>query len=203
MATEAMEANTQLHENDNGTMTAAQRRAFGELLKGPFVSIDRTPEVFKTISVHRELFASHLDNLFLTLVVDDAAGIAYAKSWEEDATESRTLMRKKALSFAESVLLLSLRHELMRESPSERVVVSKDEIFEGCLPFLSSLGTDKTAAWKKLDAAWNKLKDVSIVRATPVDGRFDVSPVLRLIFSAEEIAQLEANYRQLLEENNG
>lgn len=199
--TDGNKAAVQLHENDRGTMTAAQRRAFGELLKGPFVAMDRTPEVFKTISAHRELFASALDNLFLTLVVDDVAGVAYAKSWEEEVEEARTLIRKKALTFAESVILLNLRHDLMRESPSERVVVSEDEIFERCLPFFSSLGTDKAAAGKKFTAAWNKLKEVSIVRPTPVDGRFDVSPVLRLVFSAEQVAQLEANYHQLLEES--
>lgn len=195
----------QLHDNDRGTMTAPQRRAFAELLKGPFISFDRTPEVFTTISLNRGLFEQALDNLFLTLIVDDVAGIAYAKSWDEDLAEgeSRTLMRRKSLTFAESVILLQLRHDLMKESPSERVVVSENEVFERCLPFFTSMGTDKAASEKKFNAAWNKLKEVSIIRAVPaMEDRFEISPVLRLIFSAEEIAQLEANYTQLLEDRN-
>ena len=44
------------------------------------------------------------------------------------------------------------------------------------------------------------MKRNSIVIDTPTEGRYEVSPVLRIIFSGEEIAAITESFRTLLEQ---
>lgn len=192
----------QLHDNDTGTLTGPQRRALTDLLRGPFVSYAKSPEIFTTIAHSRTVLAEQLDNLFLQLIVDEQAGIAYAKSWDEEVAEKRALFRTVSLTFMDTVLLLHLRRELIMTNPNDRAIVDEDEVYEATLPYHALAGTDHTAARKKFDAAWNKMKTNSIVNSTPTEGRFEVSPVLRIIFSADEVAAVSASYDTLQEETN-
>mgnify|MGYP002724453846 FL=1 len=189
---------TQLHDGDRGSLLAPVRQALALLIKGPFVSATKTPEVFSTISAHRETLAAQLDNLFLSLVIDDAAGVAYAKAWDEEHDDQRALFRKHPLTFMDTVVLLHLRHTLVLTNPTERAVVSEDEVFEATLPYQGAEGTDKAASRKKFTATWNKLRNNSIITSTTSEGRFEVSPVLRVVFSPEDIAAVTAAYQEIL-----
>lgn len=189
-----------LYEGDTGTLTGLQRRALAELIRGPYVSSVKSPEVFTAISNSREVLAQQLDNLFLTLILDEHAGVAYTKAWEADVSEKRALLRKQSLTFMDTVVILHLRRELVTTSPNERTIVDEGEVFEATLPYQGHAGTDKSTQRKRFTAAWNKLKNYSIIASTPTEGRFEVSPVLRIIFSSEEIAAVTESFRALLEE---
>lgn len=195
-----MSENTRLYDGDTGTLTGPQRRALAELIRGPYVSSLTKPEIFRTVSDSRAVLAQQLDNLFLTLVVDDAAGVAYTRMWDAEVEDRRALLRTMSLSFMDTVVLLHLRRELMNTNPNERAVVDEDEVFEATRPYQGAAGTDHTAQQKKFTASWNKFKNNSIVVKTPTEGRFEISPVLRIIFSAEEIAAVTASYDTLLAE---
>ncbi|QMV84329.1 DUF4194 domain-containing protein [Corynebacterium hindlerae] len=190
-----------LHETDTGTLTGAQRRALAELIRGPYISHLNKPEVFQTVSASREVLGEQLDNLFLTLIVDDNAGVAYVKAWDENVAEQRALLRTMSLTFMDTVVILHLRRELVTTNPNERTIVDETEVFEATLPYQAAGGTDHSSRRKKFDAAWNKMKNNSIVIKTPTEGRFEVSPVLRIIFSAEEIATVTKSFETLLEEH--
>ena len=189
-----------LYEGDTGTLTGLQRRALAELIRGPYVSSAKSPEVFTAISNSREVFAQQLDNLFLTLILDENAGVAYTKAWEADVQEKRALLRRYSLTFMDTVVILHLRRELVTTSPNERTIVDENEVLEATLPYQGHGGTDKSSQRKRFNAAWNKLKNYSIIASTPTEGRFEVSPVLRIIFSSEEIAAVTESFRALLEE---
>ena len=111
-------------------------------------------------------------------------------------------MRKHPLTFMETVVLLHLRHMLVMTSPNERTVVGEEEVFEATLPYQSAAGNDKAAQRKKFQAAWNKMKDRSIVRTTTTEDRFEISPVLRLIFTAEEVAAVSDSFASLLDDDD-
>lgn len=200
--TERKERATTLRDGDSGTLSAMQRQAFAALLQGPYVSAEQTPELFRTISANRELFAQQLDNLFLSLHVDDSAGVAYAKTWDVDVEGKTTLMRRTPLTLLESAILLHLRYALVMTSPSERAVVGAEEVFEAMLPYQEVSGTEESALREKFDAAWSKLEANAIVRAASTAGRFEISPVLRLIFKGEEISALSASYERLIGEHS-
>lgn len=195
-----MSENTRLHDGDTGTLTAAQRRALADLIRGPYVSSLTKPEIFRTVSDSRALLAQQLDNVFLTLTVDDDAGVAYTSTWDADVDAKRSLLRTMNLSFIDTVILLHLRRELVNTTPNERAIVDEDEVFEATSAYQAATGTDHTAQRKKFEGSWNKMKSNSIVVKTPTEGRFEISPVLRIIFSAEEIAAVSDSYEDLLEE---
>ncbi|CAM3192378.1 DUF4194 domain-containing protein [Corynebacterium gottingense] len=189
-----------LYDGDTGTLTGPQRRALAELIRGPYVSSIKTPEVFQTVSGSREVLAQQLDNLFLTLIVDDDAGVAYTKAWEVDVPDKRAMLRKTSLTFMDTVIVLHLRRELVSTSPTERTIVNEDEVFEATVPYQGKSATDKSNPRKQFTASWNKMKRNSIVIDTPTEGRYEVSPVLRIIFSGEEIAAITESFRTLLEQ---
>lgn len=189
-----------LYDGDTGTLTGPQRRALAELIRGPYVSSIKTPEVFQTVSGSREVLAQQLDNLFLTLIVDDDAGVAYTKAWEVDVPDKRAMLRKTSLTFMDTVIILHLRRELVSTSPTERTIVNEDEVFEATVPYQGKSTTDKSNPRKQFTASWNKMKRNSIVIDTPTEGRYEVSPVLRIIFSGEEIAAITESFRTLLEQ---
>ncbi|TVX77553.1 DUF4194 domain-containing protein [Corynebacterium sp. NML180780] len=189
-----------LYDGDTGTLTGPQRRALAELIRGPYVSSIKTPEVFQTVSGSREVLAQQLDNLFLTLIVDDDAGVAYTKAWEVDVPDKRAMLRKTSLTFMDTVIILHLRRELVSTSPTERTIVNEDEVFEATMPYQGKSTTDKSNPRKQFTASWNKMKRNSIVIDTPTEGRYEVSPVLRIIFSGEEIAAITESFRTLLEQ---
>lgn len=189
-----------LYDGDTGTLTGPQRRALAELIRGPYVSSIKTPEVFQTVSGSREVLAQQLDNLFLTLIVDDDAGVAYTKAWEVDVPDKRAMLRKTSLTFMDTVIILHLRRELVSTSPTERTIVNEDEVFEATMPYQGKSTTDKSNPRKQFTASWNKMKRNSIVIGTPTEGRYEVSPVLRIIFSGEEIAAITESFRTLLEQ---
>ena len=191
-----------LYDGDTGTLTGPQRRALAELIRGPYVSSIKSPEVFQTVSGSREVLAQQLDNLFLTLIVDDDAGVAYTKAWEVDVPDKRAMLRKTSLTFMDTVVILHLRRELVSTSPTERTIVNEDEVFEATVPYQGKSTTDKSNPRKQFTASWNKMKRNSIVIDTPTEGRYEVSPVLRIIFSGEEIAAITESFRTLLEQQS-
>ena len=139
-----------LYDGDTGTLTGPQRRALAELIRGPYVSSIKTPEVFQTVSGSREVLAQQLDNLFLTLIVDDDAGVAYTKAWEVDVPDKRAMLRKTSLTFMDTVIILHLRRELVSTSPTERTIVNEDEVFEATMPYQGKSTTDKSNPRKQL-----------------------------------------------------
>ncbi|WP_448854438.1 DUF4194 domain-containing protein [Corynebacterium frankenforstense] len=189
-----------LYDGDHGTLTGPQRRALVQLIAGPFISQSKAPDLFAVVSANRETFAEHLDNLFLDLVVDDTAGVAFTKVWSEErgVDDRRALLRSWNLTFMDSVVLLHLRDAVMRTGLKERTVVSEEEVFEATSPFQGVIGTDKSSPAKKFTATWNKMNNFSIISKTATPGRFEVSPVLRVVFGTEEIAALTKAYERLL-----
>ena len=193
-----------LTETDTGTLTLKQRRALVKLIKGPFItataSADR--EDFTVVVESRAVLAQQLDNLFLTLVVDEIAGIAYTKVWDTDIEGTRSLLRAKPLNFVETVIILHLRRQLAKASPNERTIVDKLEVFEATAPYQSAQGTDHTKQQKQFDAAWNSLVKAKVVVETPTPGRWEVSQVLRVAFSSDEIKAVSDSFEELLEDPN-
>ncbi|WP_311354508.1 DUF4194 domain-containing protein [Corynebacterium pyruviciproducens] len=131
-----MDEQIHLTETDTGTLTLSQRKALVKLIKGPFITTT-TPadrEDFRVIVESRTLLSQQLDNLFLTLVVDETAGVAYTKVWDTEVDGARTLLRAKPLTFVETVIILHLRRQLAKSNPNERTIVEKQEVFEATAP---------------------------------------------------------------------
>ena len=113
--------------------------------------------------------------------------------------ETPVLLRRTPLTFLESVLLLHLRRLLAdAELRGERAVVSLDEMMDHMRLYERNLNTDQAGFERRAKNAIEKVKKNNIISAIRgSENRFEISPTLRLLFSAEEVAGLARIYAEL------
>jgi len=185
-----------LWPGDTGTLREASRRALVALVKGPHVSAERHGDIWRALVADADAIRSRLADLFLDLVVDPTLGVAFIRGAR--AADAPQVVRTLPLTFIDTVLLLHLRGELVRAGGVGRVIVGKDEVFEQLHVYRGAASTDEAGFTKRINAAWTKFEKHNLVVKTTTEGRFEVSPVLRLVFGPDEIAALGAEYRRLL-----
>jgi hypothetical protein len=137
----------------------------------------------------------------LDLVVDRDHHVAFTRQVQTDDIEIPVLLRRSPLSFLDSVLLLFLRQRLTQaEAQGDRAVVAVDELIEHMSVFERQSNTDKALFAKRMRNSIDKMKRDSVLQTIRnSEDRFEVSPTLRLLFSAEEVIALTAVYRSLAE----
>ncbi|MCI2266160.1 DUF4194 domain-containing protein [Sediminivirga luteola] len=189
-----------LWASDTGTLREPSRRAMAALIKGPYVSAQRQPQNWRTLLGDVEAIRSRLADIFLELVVDDERGVAFVRSaqtYDEDAPQ---VVRTAPLTLMDTALLLHLRRELVSSSGAGRVMVGKDEVYEHLQTYRGQESTDDAGFTKRINASWRKMEQHGLLLRTPTsatDGRFEISPVLRLIFGPEQIEAVRAEYAQM------
>ncbi|TRW45735.1 DUF4194 domain-containing protein [Georgenia yuyongxinii] len=187
-----------LWHGDTGSLREPSRRALAALVKGPYVSAERHAELWRALVADTEEIRSRLADLFLDLVVDDTLGVAFIRGAQTEAGNAPQVVRTLPLTFIDTVLLLHLRGELVRSGGAGRVIVGKDEVYEQLSVYRSAASTDEAGFTKRINASWTKFEKQNLLVKTSTDGRFEVSPVLRLVFGPEEIAAVAAEYKRLL-----
>jgi hypothetical protein len=147
-----------------------------------------------------DIIRKRLGDLFLVLVIDKDLQVAFTRQADTGGLEMPSLLRRSPLTFIDSVLLLYLRRQLMKaESHSERAVVSKAEIVEDLSVYQRSGSTDKAGFTRRIYASIEKIKERNILqRIRASDDRFEISPTLKLLFSAEEIQSLTKIYQSMM-----
>ncbi|MFV2142751.1 MULTISPECIES: DUF4194 domain-containing protein [Isoptericola] len=190
-----------LWDGDPGTLREDSRRALTALVKGPYVSAERHSAIWRALVADTPAIRSRLADLFLDLVVDPALGVAFVRGAQTDAGTAPQVVRTLPLTFIDTVLLLHLRGELVRSGGAGRVIVGRDEVFEHLHAYRAAASTDEAGFAKRINASWTKLEKQNILLATSTTGRYEVSPVLRLIFGPEEIAAVRAEYSRLLDDD--
>lgn len=191
-----------LWPGDSGTLPLNARRALLQLIRGPMVTAARHGELWAAIVSNRPLIESALANLFLTLVVSENEGIAFVRDAPAIDDRIPSAVRKQKLTFVDTILLLTLRRLLLLEG-SGRAFVSKREVFDQLSAYRTAAALDEAGFLKKLEASWSKFVKTAILLPTEDEGRFEVSPVLALIFNAEEIEAVQAEYQALVTGENG
>lgn len=197
--------NDQLWEGDTGTLTFGSRKALVQLLKGPMVNALQHVEVWRAITTDQDALNAVLNNLFLELVLDEDAGVAFtrpANGGQEvlvgnNKTEAMPkVLRTETLSHFDTLIILILRQELTMAPPGERVIVDREEIREQVLLYRVDEERDEAKLAKRFDAAFRRIVDYSLARKTETPERFEVSPALRQIFDADTVAGVRAEYEK-------
>ncbi|MDF9876458.1 DUF4194 domain-containing protein [Cellulosimicrobium cellulans] len=186
-----------LWDGDPGTLREDSRRALAALVKGPYVSAERHSAIWRALVADSRVIRSRLADLFLELVVDTTLGVAFVRGAQTDAGTAPQVVRTLPLTFIDTVLLLHLRGELVRAGGSGRVIVGRDEVDEQLHTYRTAASTDEAGFTKRINASWSKLEKQNILLPTSTEGRYEVSPVLRLVFGPEEIAAVRAEYARL------
>ncbi|MDJ0417189.1 DUF4194 domain-containing protein [Rhodococcus opacus] len=189
------------YPGDTGELDLETRRAFVQLLKGPLVTAAKHPEVWRAVIRDERLLRSRLADVFLDLVIDDENELAFTRPAETGNANTPTVLRTERLTFMDTVMLLALRQRLLRAQPGERVMVDLDELREQLELYRTAGDTDPAGYAKRINASWKKLDKYSLLTKTSTDDRMEVSPVLRQLFDAEQVALVEVEFRRILEED--
>jgi hypothetical protein len=141
-----------------------------------------------------------LSEVFLDLVIDRERKVAFTRPAETGELDPPVLQRSTPLSYLESVLLLHLRQILVdADTRGERAVVEEADLLDTIAVYAGGAGVDQVLATKRMNAAIDKMRKNTVLQSIRgEDRRFEVSPTLRLLFPAEEVAALSKVYRELL-----
>ncbi|WP_172651286.1 DUF4194 domain-containing protein [Rhodococcus opacus] len=189
------------YPGDAGELDLETRRAFVQLLKGPLVTAAKHPEVWRAVIRDERLLRSRLADVFLDLVIDDENELAFTRPAETGNANTPTVLRTERLTFMDTVMLLALRQRLLRAQAGERVMVDLDELREQLELYRTAGDTDPAGYAKRINASWKKLDKYSLLTKTSTDDRMEISPVLRQLFDAEQVALVEVEFRRILEED--
>ncbi len=188
-----------LWPGDAGTLTLTGRRTLLQLVHGPFLDARRHSDLWKELLRNQQAIAARCNDLLLDLVVDVDRGIAFVRNATSPATELPKATRSITLTLLDTLLVLTLRRELLM-SAEDRVVVDKDEILSSLGQYQPLERIDEAAFSKRLDRAWGKMRDNNIVLPLPdTPNRFEISPVLAIVFGTEEARAVAASIDELLE----
>lgn len=196
-----------LYPGDRGALTLDARRVLVQLLAGPSLDGQRHSKLWPILLRDEVAIRSRLSELFLQLVIDRDLQVAFTRQAETGDLEVPRLLRRANLTFLDSILLLNLRQQLTQaEAHGDRAVVSTDEIVESLSVYEQAGNTDRALFEKRIHASIEKIKKHSILRKIrSSEDRFEISPTLKLLFSAEEIQALIRIYHDMRvpEESSG
>lgn len=194
-----------LWEGDAGGLARDTRRALVRLLQGPYVSSELHPDLWNAVVSDEPSVRHHLADLFLTLVVDHDAGVAFVRNVEDPTGQAPSVVRSLPLTLVDTVLLLHLRTLVLREETSgQRAFVDRSELQDHLAVYRPHTSTDHAGFTKRVNASIAKMEKASVLRSTQVPDRFQISPVLSLVFGPDEVAAITAEYRRMLgEEHTG
>lgn len=195
---------TELFPGDLGELALDTRRVLAQLLAGPFLDGRRHSKLWPALLRDERIIRGRLCELFLDLVVDRDAQVAFTRRADVGELEAPVLLRMAPLTFLDSALLLFLRQRLLEaDAQGQRAAVSNDEILDHLSVYERALNTDRSGFNRRIKASIEKIKVHGILqRIRSTEDRFEISPTLRLLFSVEAILALTQIYRQIAANGN-
>lgn len=197
-----------LWDADAGTLSFDSRRALVQLLQGPLVRAEQHPPIWKAILSDETALRQRLADMFLDLVVDEDAGIAFTRIansgnpirvGKEHYVDMPHVLRVKTLTIIDTIVLLDLRTRLGLAVPGERVIVDQEELRENASQFRALDDRDEATFNRRFDASLDRMRrDYSLLGDTETEGRYEVSPALKHIFDAQTVAGIKAEFEELL-----
>lgn len=193
--------NDNLFDGDTGTLPLEARRALCQLLSGPSIDSGRHSHLWPAVLRFEAQLRARLNDLFLELVIDRDAGVAFTRQADTGELETPVLLRSSPLTFIDSVLLLYLRQQLAEaDAQGHRAVVEESVLVDALSVYEKNLSTDRAGFNKRVAASIAKMKENHVLeKLRGSDDRYEVSPALKLLFSAEDVQSLAQIYRQLRE----
>lgn len=188
---------TQLWPEDTGSLLESSRRALVQLVRGPHLSAQRHGKLWVALLNDEGAIRSRLADLFLELVVDREAEIAFVRNVAAGEIETPQVVRTAPLTFLDTAALLHLRQLLLRAGPGERVIVGSDELGDQLAVYHGKDRGDPALFAKRVNAAITKLEKYGILARTSTEGRYEISPVLRLVLGAQEVATIGEEFRRI------
>jgi hypothetical protein len=174
------------------------RRALVSLLMNRYVSRSRNRAAWEGILTFENDIRARLDDMYLDLVVDQEAEVAFKRQQEGDDVP-RVLRREKALTRDTSFVLVFLRREYAFADPDDGpVMITHEQISEFLRTYREEGDGDDARFSRRVDAAINTLiKPWQILEPDPAaDYLFTISPVVVPLVGVDEMHRFEAAFRE-------
>lgn len=195
----ALDARPHLWPGDTGTLVDGARRALLALVRGPYVSRDREPGTWSALLADEPEIRSRLHDLFLDLVLDADAEVAFVRAVAGEGNDAPVAVRSEALTYLDTVMLLALRQRLIHDEGHGRVIVGQDELYEELQVFRAA-DRDEADFARRLNSSWAKMVGRLRVLHTVEEGRAEISPVVRLLVDADRVRELRAAFETARDE---
>jgi hypothetical protein len=195
----APDAGVGLFAGDKGELPLDTRRVLAQLLAGPSLDGRRHSKLWPALIRDETVIRGRLCELFLELVIDRDLQVAFTRRADVGNLEAPVLLRVAHLTFLDSVLLLFLRQRLMEaDAQGQRAVVATEEMVDHLAVYERAVNTDRAGFHKRIQSSIDKIKKHSILqKIRAAEGRFEISPTLKLLFSAEAILSLCEMYQRM------
>ncbi|MFC0179256.1 DUF4194 domain-containing protein [Thorsellia kenyensis] len=197
------------------------RQALVYLMRQGVVLASQNPKVFAVICRYIFFIRQHLADVYLQLILDEANGIAFIATKEseftsqeiceadenvveseDDSANTRSLITKRPLTLIDTLILLVLRkHYQERETAGEQKIIIDIERLESYLVPFMPITEHASLERKKLMARLNEFKKrklLSAVRGS--EDRFELTPLIRYVVSANFLTTLLSEYESLAKE---
>ena len=178
-----------------GSLVDDSRRVLVALLQGPFLDGRKDHARYAQLLRDRSAIEQRLADLFLELVVDEDAQVAFVRPSEDDADAPKLLRRLTGMNRLDSVLLLVLRQMLLTQSSrGQRAVVSEREIEQALAAYRRTASTDEAGFAKEIRASIAKLQRAGLLDEQ--GDSYEISPVLRLMIDPDTAREFIRLYRE-------
>ena len=201
-------------DEDPAAMPAQASRALVFLLRQGVILSSQKSLLFEAVCRHEDRIRRHLADVYLRLVLDEKAGVAFIagmqsehcqdenSSDEPEEEELFALITRRVLPLYETLVLLVLRkyYQSRELCGEQKIIVDIEKIESDLSPFLplsNSTGTDR----RKLNGALKRMvssRILSVVRGS--QERFEITPVIRYVVSAEFLESMLSEYERLARE---
>ncbi len=193
-----------LTDTDWGRLPVLARRALVRLVQGPYLMRAVHPNLWPALIAHEDDIRERLGDLFLDLVLEREAGVAFVRAMTAPDRDLPRTIRSMPLTFIDTALLLHLRELLLRaEASVTRVFVGRDEIDDHLTAYRAGASTDHVTYAKRINACVEKLKKASILLTTNEEDRYEISPILAMVFDADEVLAVTGELRRLVSGGSG
>lgn len=183
-----------LFEGDTGGLSLEARRALVTLLKHRFVSAHDSPTEWRVIQQNAASIKSRLNDMFLDLVIDPAAEVAFKRQAASDSgnREFPTLLHDIAYSREETILLIFLRQRFQseRNAGHEDVTVERDDLVAHVASFRPGHATNRSGDEARVNNAIDNLVKAKVLAKTNDSDRLRVSPVISVLLPLPRLHEL-------------
>ena len=166
-----------------------------------YVSRSRNRAAWEGVLTFESDIRARLDEMYLDLVVDHEAGVAFKRQQDGDDVP-RVLRKEKALTRDASFVLIFLRREYEFTAPDDwPLIISREQIGEFLRAYREDGDSDDARFSRRVDAAINGLMNPwKILEPDPdADYLFTISPVIVPLVGVDEMHRFETAFREAAE----
>lgn len=177
------------------------RKAIAYLLRNGVVLASQKPKLFADVAAGKRDIRSYLNQIFIDLTLDEHNGVAFIgnQQIDDDDAESFSLISQRQLLLIDTLLLLVLRKYYQeRETQGEQTIAIDDDKMADLLsPFMPLFNRDKDFDRIFNPAIKRLLEKKLLLTLRGSEDRYEVSPLIRYVVSAEFLEQLLSEYTSM------